>query len=62
MIKIGSGTGQDGTDADDADAVSTDRRECRNSYVDWDLTKSKGIKEYDKHLKSRTLTWRLEKF
>ena len=30
MIKIGSGTGR----TDDADAVRTDRRECRNSYVD----------------------------
>ena len=35
MIKIGSGTGRDAdADADADDAVRTDRRECRNSYVD----------------------------
>ena len=35
MIRIGSGTGRDGTDDGRTDAaVRTDRRECRNSYVD----------------------------
>ena len=38
MIKIGSGTGRDVTGRD---AVRTDGRECRNSYVDGAILYSK---------------------
>ena len=34
MMKLGSGTDRTGQDGTTTNAVRTDRRECRNSYVD----------------------------